>query len=399
MQKEPSPVHHVKEVKPLNFTGKLIINVYSIFILSVILYQLGKNDKDMPATYRIYLKLVQVTILMLVIDITSRFDGDYGKIYIAVNHVSNFLVFSFNLLTSSLWLLYIYYHIFPDTINDKRLFHGLIALNIANVIGVFVSLPFGWLYYINENNIYQRGPFYFIDILIQVIIVISAFIVIYKNKKKIDKKHYFALQFFSVPPIAGMILQTLSYDIPVTLNSLVLSLFLVFLNIQRQTINTDYLTGVSNRSNFESELANKIEKANKEKTFAGIMIDLFDFKSINDSFGHDVGDHALKASASILLSSIRSNDILARVGGDEFCIILDIRNRDVLDLIIDRIYNSVELYNETSEMPYKLKFSMGYDIYDYRTKMTSDEFRKHIDQLMYKDKEKDREILKANYSV
>jgi len=78
------------------------------------------------------------------------------------------------------------------------------------------------------------------------------------------------------------------------------------------------------------------------------MIDLNDFKSINDSFGHGVGDHALQISAEILKSCIRTNDFIGRYGGDEFVIVLDISDIKDLEEIVYRINNSAEIYNESS---------------------------------------------------
>lgn len=373
-------------MKDINFVSKVIINIYSVFILVIIFSQYISKDKNRPITHKIFMGIIQSAIVMLILDILSRFDGSVGMIYIMINHVSNFLIFSLNLLIASLWLLYVHYHIFIDIRRNKRLLHSLIYLNISNVILLIISQPFGWIYYIDSNNIYHRGPFYVLTIFVNILLIVGAFILILKNKKKIDKRHYFSLQFFSVPPLIGMTLQALSFNIPVTLNSLVLSIFLVFLTIQRNSMNTDYLTGVSNRSNFEMALQNKIYKSTKDKTFSGIMIDINNFKSINDTFGHDMGDHALRATAKILVGCIRSNDLLSRYGGDEFCVILDIYDRDKLESIVKRINNCVDFYNEYSGKPFKLKFSMGYDVYDFNSKMTSEQFKRHIDELMYKNK-------------
>lgn len=378
----------------MNFTGKLIMNVYSIFILLMILYRLPIKEKDSPITFNIYKNIVRFTIFMLIIDITGRLNGNRSLAYVLISPISNFLVFSFNLIIPSLWLLYVHAHIYPDKRN-KSLFKFLLGLNILNIIILIISQPYGWIYYIDENNIYHRGPFYILTVLMTIILVMAAFILVARNRTKIQKRHYFALQFFSVPPMLGVLLQAAFFNISVALNSLVLSIFLVFLNIQSITLNTDYLTGVSNRSNFEIALANRIMKSTKDKSFSGIMIDLNDFKSINDKFGHDIGDDALKTSAQILINSIRAQDLVARFGGDEFCAILDISDQAKLEAIVERINKTVEDYNESRNMPYKLKFSMGYAVYDYKSGMTAEEFKKHIDELMYKDKQE----LKENSTI
>lgn len=377
------------------------MNIYSIIILGIIFSQYWNKNDNRPITRTIFMGIIEITMVLLLLDIFSRFDGNLGRVYIIINHVSNFLIFSLNLLISSLWLLYVNYHIFIDIKKNKRLLHGLIYLNIINVVVVILSQSFRWLYYIDSNNIYHRGPFYVLSILANIFLVLGAFILVFKNKNNIDRKHYFSLQFFSVPPLIGMMLQALSINMYITLNSIVLSILWAFLTIQRNTLNTDYLTGVSNRSNFEMALQNKINKSTKDKTFSGIMIDIDDFKSINDTYGHDMGDHALRAAAKILVECIRLNDLLSRYGGDEFCVILDITDRVKLESIVERINTCVESYNESSEMPYKLKFSMGYDVYDFNSKMTSEQFKRHIDVLMYKNKpyNRDKEIISTSSNI
>ena len=119
------------------------------------------------------------------------------------------------------------------------------------------------------------------------------------------------------------------------------------------------------------------------------MIDLNNFKCINDNFGHDMGDVALQISAKILNSCVRSNDFIARYGGDEFYIVLETYNINDLEIIVDRIKTAVEVFNESSNQPYGLGFSMGYAVYDYNTHMTVEEFQKYIDVLMYGNKQSD----------
>lgn len=182
------------------------------------------------------------------------------------------------------------------------------------------------------------------------------------------------------------------------LNGVVLSILIVFLNIQNHSIYTDYLTGVNNRNKLDIYLKEKISASNKNKTFSAIMIDLNDFKCINDTYGHDIGDDALQISAKLLNSCIRVKDLIARFGGDEFCIVLD--TSDIVDLesIVSRMKSSFEKYNEFSDKPYKLGFSCGYAVYDYDSNMNVEEFQKHIDKLMYENKQVEKEI-KKNCSI
>jgi len=86
---------------------------------------------------------------------------------------------------------------------------------------------------------------------------------------------------------------------------------------------TDTLTGLNNRRKFDEQLTAEINRSNRYGSkFSVLMLDLDDFKHINDNYGHPVGDLALKQVANIMRSSLRKVDLPARLGGDEFAVIL-----------------------------------------------------------------------------
>jgi len=85
----------------------------------------------------------------------------------------------------------------------------------------------------------------------------------------------------------------------------------------------DPLTGLPNRRALQSHLANSLQKARREQiTLTVAMIDLDHFKAFNDQFGHLAGDHLLKSAASAWAAQVRGTDMLARVGGEEFVLVL-----------------------------------------------------------------------------
>ena len=100
----------------------------------------------------------------------------------------------------------------------------------------------------------------------------------------------------------------------------------LMVRVQHQAYH-DSLTGLYNRWRFESLLVRSVEYArNSTRVFAVLSVDLIGFKQINDAHGHGVGDELLRRVASILLSSSRSDDELARMGGDEFSVIVSARS-------------------------------------------------------------------------
>lgn len=371
----------------MNLAYNLVINTYSIILLIIICFHALKLTEKESLQDKLYLMMLYSTIFMLVVDVLSRFDGKPNSIYPIINYIGNFLIFLLNSVLSSIWLLYAHFQVFHDEKKTRKLFRPLYAINIINAVILIASQFFGWFYYIDSDNIYHRGPFFLLSAFITVALMLVAFFITLKNRKRLEKKHLFSLMFFAIPPFICIILQIKFYGISLMLNSVVISLLVVFLNIQNRSIYTDYLTGVNNRKKLDLYLKKKISTSTKNKSFSAILIDLNNFKSINDTYGHNIGDDALETAAKLLKSCLRSNDFIARYGGDEFWIVLDISNKNDLEAMACRIKNCFKKYNESSSKSYKLGFSIGYAVYDYHSHMKPEEFQKQIDILMYKNKQ------------
>lgn len=111
----------------------------------------------------------------------------------------------------------------------------------------------------------------------------------------------------------------------------------------------DMLTGLANRLLFESRLAHELSRSERTGDVVAVLaIDLDDFKAINDRHGHAGGDQALKRTARLLSSCVRQDDLVARIGGDEFAIIQVAHAQpDAAEMLISRIFKEVrELANE-----------------------------------------------------
>lgn len=374
----------------MSLTNNLIINIYSILILLVLYHQNNKFEDEKKFNNKIFRSMMELTFIMLFLDIISRFDGNFNTIYPLLNHIGNFLIFLLNPLLASLWLLYVHYQLFNQEEKTKRLIIPIVIINLLNAILVVLNLFFGWFYTINKDNIYSRGPYFIIPALISVIIIIISIVLIIKNRNDIEKRNYLSLALFAVPPLIGIGLQVLFYGISIVLNIMVLSLIIAYLYIQNQCLSIDHLTGLYNRKRCENFLREKTNSFTKKRTFSAIMLDINNFKKINDSFGHDIGDDALKATGKLLKSCIRVNDFLSRYGGDEFVLVLDIDNEKELESTINRINNKVDEFNRGS-YPFVLSFSMGYAVYDFKSNIDYEKFLKHIDQLMYEEKDRYRQ--------
>lgn len=377
----------------MNLTSNIIINTFSILLLMIIYVHNRRHAEKEPMSSRLYKQILFVVILLLIVDIFSRFDGNPGTFYPFVNYWGNFFIFLLSPVIPSLWILFAHHQIFHDESKTSRLLYPLAAMHAVHAALLVLSQLFGWYYSIDSENIYHRGPLYWLPVSITISLLLASFVLIALNRKLIEKRYYYSLLFFAVPPFLSIILQIAIYGISLMLNSIVLSMLIVFFNIQDSSMHTDYLTGINNRKRLETYMRGKISASNEERTFSAILLDLNNFKTINDTFGHDVGDDALAVSAKLLSSCIRSNDFIARFGGDEFYIVLESSNRQDLEMVVRRIENCVEKYNLTSTKPYTLGFSMGYAVYDFRATMKLEDFQKQIDILMYDNKRSHKEIV------
>jgi diguanylate cyclase (GGDEF)-like protein len=116
------------------------------------------------------------------------------------------------------------------------------------------------------------------------------------------------------------------------------------------------------------------------------MLDIDNFKKINDTYGHVEGDRAIVLAADLLLKSIRRGDFVSRYGGDEFLIVLEQCSETTPLRVIRRIRENAQKFNHDNALPYAIEFSMGYKVYSTLRGLTSSQIFSGIDELMYQNK-------------
>lgn len=150
----------------------------------------------------------------------------------------------------------------------------------------------------------------------------------------------------------------------------------------------DNLTGLYRRCDeFYNQVAALFESAdrNNEWSVAVAMIDVDNFKSINDTYGHDVGDMTLKTTADIIINSIRHGDVAARLGGDEFVVVLRFKAHgndphDIIKIPINRLKKNLQ------ETNMHVSFSLSIGIGIRESKENFDQVLKKADLSMYASK-------------
>ena len=132
---------------------------------------------------------------------------------------------------------------------------------------------------------------------------------------------------------------------------------------QEKLANTDSLTGSFNRrylNEFSIEYLRIIKRENKNLSL--LMVDIDDFKNINDTFGHETGDKVIKQLVSIIKDVVRENDLIVRFGGDEFLILLPNTNLINARLVGQKIADHIDKYNKDKEFNFTI--SMGVSMFN-----------------------------------
>ncbi|WP_168733541.1 GGDEF domain-containing protein [Deinococcus sp. Arct2-2] len=162
--------------------------------------------------------------------------------------------------------------------------------------------------------------------------------------------------------------------------------------VYQQLAHTDALTGLPNRRWFEQELARRIDAASDDSPpvpFCVLYIDLDGFKQVNDTYGHERGDHVLQRVGERLTSVLQGDEVVARLGGDEFAALVNLTHIDMIPAIQRRVAQVVSEPITLAGQELCVTASVGTSVYpeDGRTVQS---LLHHADTAMYRRKSTSR---------
>ena len=150
---------------------------------------------------------------------------------------------------------------------------------------------------------------------------------------------------------------------------------------------TDELTGLYNRRGFLDSVQREIGRPeNKGKRALICYADMDNLKYVNDKFGHDDGDFALREIAAILKDTFREKDIIGRMGGDEFIVFALIQVCDYEKQIKDRLDMITKKHNDAADKPYPIGMSSGICEFLCGAEIDIHEVIDRADEKLYKEK-------------
>ncbi len=234
-----------------------------------------------------------------------------------------------------------------------------------------------------ESTSYHSGDyswFHFV-VLSSMYIYMVVYLIRYQNIMIAWKRNVY-IAFFSLP-IIGMFIQLISSRLFFAWTSIAIALLVVYTFMESTNGERDYLTNLFTRRSYEMYVTNLVER---QQQFGVVLIDIDDFKQINDDFGHHVGDQVLVAFGHILQHAFYPNQMVVRLAGDEFIIVIEASPKP-----ITQYSQSIEDALKKSHIPQlqTLKFSCGYQ--SMEVDMTLDHLYHFADQKMYAMKKSRRE--------
>lgn len=149
----------------------------------------------------------------------------------------------------------------------------------------------------------------------------------------------------------------------------------------------DELTGLLNRRGFFNRISRELAE-HQGQNAAMLYLDLDGLKTINDTFGHDMGDQAIRESAQILRGRISDKGILARLGGDEFIAFVPVATVGGIAQLTEDIHADMRAHNARGAVPYTLSISLGATqfVVDEQTREALDQYLEQADEQLYKMK-------------
>lgn len=338
-------------------------------LVALLLLVRSSRSRDRQSASLAYRRVVAATIVVLLLDVAWVFvEGRTGRGLVVLNYLINIIYMPQAGLVGYLWLQFVLCRLHRDD-SLKRIVRLALLLPLLLMLILCALTPWThWLFEIGADNVYRRGPLIHIQqIICYGYMVVSGIYAMYcalRAEGRERRDEALLLSSFIVLPAIGGVLNVLVYGLPVIWPLTVVSLMVVYINLQSQQISTDELTGLNNRRQFDRYLLAQTEDRRRDEQLYLLLLDIDSFKSINDTYGHPTGDRALMQTAAILkrVCSMWSC-FLARYGGDEFAVVFRADGPTVLKQFQTDIAAGFDAFNTSGVAPYTLTVSIGTGIY------------------------------------
>ena len=375
--------HKEMEFIMINIPEILVANGTGAFlVLFLLLYRIRIAQTNQFDENAYNLMLIVTFIATINETLSFIIDAQPGFIFHILQYLTNTIASASSGIIGYCWCLFVEYHIHRNFERIKKksriLAIPLMAATILIIINLFGT---GIIFDISKENIYTRGPMNFILYIFVFIYYIESIYTVHKAKNDSILVEFFPIYYFIIPCMIGTMIQGFFFGISTIWLCVAIAFILVYIESQISVSFIDDLSGLYNRK-YMNHYLNKLQ-SNKTKHVYGFLMDINEFKAINDTYGHLKGDHALIEFGRILQHSIDKDSVAIRMGGDEFVIFAKLQSDTEAVKLKKRIENNVRQFNIHSKEPFHLSFSIGIAKYNGKN---IDTFLSAMDDSMYEAK-------------
>lgn len=342
---------NIPEILVANGTGAFLV----VFLLLYRIRIVQTNQFDEKA-YNFML----IVAFIATINETLSFiiDARPGFIFHILQYISNTISSASSGIIGYCWCLFVEYHIHRNFKRIKKKSRILAVPLIIATILIFINLlGTGIIFEISKENVYTRGPMNFILYIFVFVYYIESIYTVQKAKSDSILVEFFPIYFFIIPCMIGTMIQGFFFGISTVWLCVAIAFIIVYIEIQISISFIDDLSGLYNRK-YMNHYLDKLQN-DKTKHVYGFLMDINDFKTINDIYGHLKGDQAIIQFGKILQHSIDKDSVAIRMGGDEFVIFAILKSNEEALALKKRIEQNVRQFNTNSTEPFHLSFSIG----------------------------------------
>jgi diguanylate cyclase (GGDEF)-like protein len=361
---------------------RLDIIIFSLLLLSLVLLFLFNDNQERALQNTLFRAFTVSAMVVLALEIPC------------IISTGNPRIRTFNIVSTTLYHilqnipLVLYVGLLDLLLNQNKkqtkkiLIYWLPFLFLSTalpILNLFIPL----FYTIDETGTFRRQFLMPLILALPYVPLIAILRTLVIKRHRLDTTLSHALWFIPIPVLLAGVVQFFFTEQTLTWPFISLGITGLGLALQQKRFNEDYLTGAYNRQHLDTYLHLKLRNSKPNKTFSAFLIDVDNFKRINDEFGHKTGDEALIESVRIFKSAVRNSDFVGRYAGDEFVIVFDTTDQTNLENLASRIHQTADSFNASAGKFYTLTYSIGMGIFDPLLDVTIDNFIKRIDQDMY----------------
>jgi len=365
-----------------------------VLLMTMLLYELKSHRKLENEEEGCFVAMIVINALILASDIGIYvMRGFAAEQLILLNHFFCVTYFTLHGWFCYAWMKYVLKKLYPR-FRGKGILEALVMMPAIVSTAVAFASPYeGLLYTLTADNDYHRGPFIWVPIAVAIMYycittIVAAREMIHPGRSR-ELAEYMVIILFPLSIFVGNVIQMENYGLSVVWVMSAIAILILFIDKQNQQLSKDGLTGLYNRSHTNAQLAWEIRNLKgADHMLMVMMLDIDDFKSINDKYGHLEGDIALTFAADVLKKNCRRTDYVGRYGGDEFLVIGRVHSAEDADRIEQRIQRGIVAANKDSMLKVPLAFSIGYELCKPSDNVTMDAVLDGADQKMYEAKRK-----------